>query len=179
MDTREAKKSRNEGVATRSSLTNWFFGSLISALCTNQLPTTIDILRYYLYLRDSKMSHNYYKMSDKNFLFKMIARELTEIWNDASIFTIRKEEDIRRKVATEVEKMENLLSHSKSRRQGDDNWIQLKKTEKFSGLFDIALCKCYQKLRRACDKEEKPPSLENIHYQDCKCPVVQKIPERE
>ena len=178
MNTREAKKSRTEGMATRSTLTNWFFGALISALSTNQLPTTLDILQYYLFLRESKLKNNYYMLNDKNFVFKRIASEVAEIWKTASIFTIRKEEDIRRKIASEVDKMEYIFSHNTNRR-GDDNWIQLKKTEKFPGLFDIALCKCYPKLKRACVKEEKPPSPENISYQNCKCPVVSKIPERE
>ena len=134
MNTREAKKSRTEGMATRSTLTNWFFGALISALSTNQLPTTLDILQYYLFLRESKLKNNYYMLNDKNFVFKRIASEVAEIWKTASIFTIRKEDDIRRKIASEVDKMEYIFSHNTNRR-GDDNWIQLKKTEKFPGLF--------------------------------------------
>ena len=178
MHKRDSKKSRKEGIATRSDLTNWFLGSLISELSATQLPTTIEILSYYLYLRETTSDSKYVSKEERAELFKNIVPKITEIWKGASIFTIRKDNDIKRKIGREVDKLEEIFSNHSNHR-GDESWIQMKKNEKFSGLFDIALCKCYPKLRKQCDIEKKPPTLESIPHKNCKCQVAEKIPERE
>ena len=177
------KKAKTEGVSTRSLGHNWFLGVLLSELPTNQLPTTLEVLSYYQFKRESTYSKEASLNRDQKLeLMNLVVNHVVAIWLKASIFTIRKSEDLRRKLDREVAKLEYIFKHCKWH-EGDEKWIAEKKKESFSSfdwLFDIAQCKCLTKIKMRCKyTEKKELTPENLQQKDCKCAAVEKIPEQE
>ena len=99
------KKSRQDSIVTRSALTNWFLGTLLWEIPCQQLPTTVDCIRHYMYLKETEFDGKP-NNSQKNHICKRVADAVIEIWHTASIYTIRKPETIQKKVRREVDKLE-------------------------------------------------------------------------
>ena len=118
---RKTKRIKAGGASTRSLQLNWFLGYMLDDLPNEQLPTIFDVVSYYQWQRESIFaSQPTMSRDDRNTIFKWITEKLISIWHSASIYTIRKESDIRRKLSKEVAKLEEILrQHGKH--SGDDS----------------------------------------------------------
>ena len=181
MAEKPSKKPKQESYRTRSAATNWFLGTLLSELPRLQLPTILEILSFYQHKKETQYGKKI-STAEKNIICNEVAKEVISIWEESSIFTVRKSEDVRRKVMKSVDKLQKILDND-TRHIGDNGWIHFKKMNTFgiNSLFDIALCKCYDRLYKEVtkDKDCHVYSHETMPYRKCSCSVDQKIPERE
>ena len=177
MAEKDPKRSKQDSAyRTRSVSTNWYLGTLLSELKEDKLPITLDVLRYYQHRKETEFGPKISK-SEKNSLCTEVSVAVMNIWKKASIFTIRKVEDVKKKLIREVDKLQYLLDTS-HKHAGDADWIDTKNyVNNFYSLFDIALCKCYDKIVRNIETFFYEP--EEVLYKNCTCPVNQKIPENE
>ena len=104
----KSKKSKQDSIVTRSDLTNWFLGPLLREIPQNQLPTTIDCLRHYYFLKETEFGGRTTSI-EKGDLCKRIARMVHEIWSLASIYTTKKLANIEKKVRRKVDKAQSCV----------------------------------------------------------------------
>ena len=175
-----SKRSRSDSIRTRSANTNWFIGTLTPELKKNQLPDVIDVLRYYQHRKETEFGTSIGKIDRAN-LCTEISLEIIKLWKSHSIFTVRKVDDVKKKLVREVDKLQKVLDND-ARHVGDEGWIVYKRIIlNFQLLFDIALCKCWKNLKshmkvntgitskqkcHKCDKQYNSEANLRFHFQN-------------
>ena len=163
-DSREQNRTRS---SVKSFKKHWLFGDLLEQLDLTLLPTKLDILKNYFYLK-SFLLHlkNTRKLTDdeKDLIYESLVRETCEIWRHSSI-PIIEEKYVKKSIIKVVQKAEYLASRRKSDRETDDIWIQQTVSD-FNELLDCARCRCFT----------KATNFDDIDSTICKCEAIAKIP---
>ena len=156
---------------TRSSVKSfkkhWLFGDLLEQLDLTVLPTKLDILKNYFYLKNFLLhlkNVRQLKDDEKIIIYDSITRETQDIWRNSSI-PIIEEKFVRRLITKQIEKAEYLASRRKSDHETNIDWIQ-QTISGFNELLDCAKCRCFSKTN----------NVNEIDDSICKCDDISKIP---
>ena len=162
--------------ATRSVSTNWLYGPYLKDLSDKQLPTELDLICNYYYMRNL-IEEKLRLTSDekaKLILNKIVAR-LSFIWQEKGNIPTRSDKAI-------YAKLKVLLDRAVDKAQREQQFINSKpdSEEVIEGIkkshgkcFDIAACKCYTK---ALSEEE---IIEKFFNNFCQCDHDDAIPQSE
>lgn len=156
------KSKEHSQLLTRQSNQHFIFGNA-NKLPDNILPTNKDVGRYFVYLKSTESEN-----ASNKILSGQIAGELIDIWNRASIPTI-KLLAVQHKVTRLIERGLYLSRSKTSKKLTSAFKTNLNK------LFDICCCKCPTKSHVDLNCIA---GCKEVHV-DCKCRRNSKVPREE
>ena len=147
--------------STRSTKNHWLVGPYLEKLSEINLPTELDLVRYYLFKKDDKR----YSKTEKNNLCKEIREIIKGIWIEKANLPVQIDPTIYNAILKLVDRLEDIDKRFKFNRQNDSDWIAIER-KKFVKLFDIFACRCFSSVL----------SQELILQYNCKCNIAIKLP---
>ena len=162
--------------ATRSVSTNWLYGHYLKDLNETNLPSELDLICNYYYLRDLVEEKLRLSSDDKAKLIlnKIVAR-IAYIWQEKGNIPTRSEKAIYSKLKLLLDKAFDKAYKEKqfiTSKPNSEELIEGIKKE-HGKCFDVAGCKCYAK---AASEEE---IIEKFFNDVCQCKDELKIPQSE
>ena len=85
MAEKPSKKPKQDAYRTRSASTNWFLGPLLFELPRSQLPTILEVLKFYLHKKETEYGPKISK-AQKSILCNEVGLIVIGIWQECSIF---------------------------------------------------------------------------------------------
>lgn len=137
---------------TRSASSHSVFGSPLSELPLTELPTRLQVGRYFLSLKDSKYTNN------KN-IVPQVSQTLIDLWTRAGIPT-QPLKNVKLKVSRLIDET------AQASKQGKEAVKTVNFMETLHQLFDIAACQCQDLGACKCDKDMKVPQRERQFLMD-------------
>ena len=128
-------------------------------LCHTVLPTTEDVVRYYLLLQHNTIEERKGQQPSISDISERVALQLEQLWIKSSIPTVSHKRIVQ-KIRQTIEKYRSITKIPKSRKLTNSFTV---KTNNFKEackvLFDLAACKC--------------------NFSDCKCDKFHRVPIKE
>ena len=162
--------------ATRSISSNWLYGPYLKDLRETTLPTELDLICNYYYMRDLIEKVRTTSDEKAKLILNKIVSRLIFIWEEKGNIPARTEKAVYTKLkllidkATDYAKKEKQFIDSKPNPEGEIEGIR----KKHGKCFDIAACKCFTK----AESEEK--IIEMFFNNICQCDKNElKIPQSE
>ena len=131
---------------TRSASRYSVFGSLLSELPLTELPTRLQVGRYFLSLKDSKYTSN-------KDIVPQVSQTLIDLWTRSGIPS-----QPLKKVKLKVSRLMDEAAQASKQGKEAVKTVNFMKT--LHQLFDIAACQCEDLDACKCDRDMKVPQRE-------------------
>lgn len=157
----------NKTYSTRKTTDSLIIGHPVDISVMNVLPTKVDVLRYFEWVRNQLKSEGCHQ-PERKVIAMHVARKLEEIWKKASI-PVSSTNNIVFMILKLHERCEKIKKSSgcnpknaKSFKTSFENF----KSDIVNGLFDICSCKCKNLENCLCLAARKVPRLEHEFLND-------------